>query len=100
MSEPFAWGRGQGCDFLDGVCMNHQGQPNFREFCSVDVPQGCTFTARSAGNCNSDDTFDDGCYYYAGYSNLDCENPANQASAWFQEETYEPTSRCFEGDSN
>ena len=100
MTEPFNWGRGAGCDFLDGPCINGQGIPYFYEFCDAAYPIGCSFTARRKGYCavgEEGDLFANGCPYYDGILETDCEDPTNQEYAIFSGETYGLHSRCFTG---
>lgn len=119
--EPFNWGKGEGCPFLDGQCIsNTTFQSNFDEFCSPLSQQGCTFTARSIGVCGAiqpyttdpnllsnlnyfdnntvvDDIFVDNCPYFIAASSLDCEDPSAQAFAALQQEVHGAGSRCFTG---
>jgi len=66
-AEPFYWGQGQGCGFINGKCTSSQ----FSEFCSAS--RGCSQVGRSGGTCHSDN-LDDGCKYILPSENLDCEN--------------------------
>jgi hypothetical protein len=122
MAEPFNWGKGKGCSFLDGPCVDENANPNFEEFCSPLTEVGCTFTGRAIAACGTSpeymaadpllyasfdywqnqtvvfDYFADNCPYYdmADYT-WDCENPSNQAYASLNEEVYGGSSRCFTG---
>lgn len=100
MTEPFNWGRGAGCQFLDGPCIDSQGIPYYYEFCDVTFPIGCSFTARRRGYCSSGaegDIFANNCPYYDGVVETDCEDPTNQVHAIFSAEKYGKSSRCFTG---
>ena len=121
MTEPFNWGKNEGCSFLDGPCLSSTTfQPNFDEYCSPLSQQGCSFSARSIAFCgavqpyvvdpslinslnyfNNDtimaDTFVDNCPYFTGVPSLDCEDPSSQAFASIQQELYGASSRCFVG---
>lgn len=124
MSEPFSWGKGKGCSFVNCSCVKENSAvPRFPEFCSPLARQGCTYTGRAIGYCGNTaedlttndsllprwnywgndtvvkDIFADNCPYYnaiAG-SSTDCEDPTNKAFALLSEEIYGPTSRCFTG---
>lgn len=100
MTEPFNWGRGEGCTFLDGPCVATNGTPNFFEFCNDDVEKACSFTSRGIGFCatgNNADYFANGCPYYMSSPVFDCEDPTNEVSATLSGEVYGPSSRCFTG---
>ena len=100
MTEPFNWGRGQGCEFLDSSCIDSQGAPRFSGFCDSNVPIGCSYTSRGVGFCAPDlftDFFANGCPYYISTSVFDCENPENQGFALLSGTSYGPLSRCFTG---
>ena len=97
MTEPFNWGRGQGCQFLDGPCINTNGIPNFEEFCDADEKIACSFTARGIGYCGIGvalDPFADSCPYYTFLPAFDCENPGNQIASLLLGEVYGESSRC------
>jgi len=120
-SEPLQWGQSGGCSFLDGACMNDKTfEPNFNEFCSPLTAEGCSYTGRAVAVCGSGtqistdsslpssenywgndtvvvDSFSDNCPYYIGLPNADCENPADAAFAYLQQEFYGQGSRCFAG---
>jgi Leishmanolysin. len=119
MAEPFFWGKGKGCNFIRGKCVETGGTPNFDEFCSPLMEYGCTHSGRSQGFCGTtqirtgtvsssmnywgnntivSDSFADNCPYFAAYSNLDCENPAHKKLAELPSaESYGYGSRCFSG---
>lgn len=98
MTEPFNWGRGEGCQFVDGPCVNRQGVSNFEEFCDPVDNIACTFTARGIGYCGvgvAIDPFADNCPYYTFLPPFDCENPGNQIASLLVGEFYGESSRCY-----
>ncbi len=121
MTEPFNWGEGQGCPFLDEPCFNRDTlEPNFEEYCSPLMAQGCSFTSRAIATCGTWDptwinqnlpssenywgnytivldSLVDNCPYFIGSPVTDCEVPANAVSAFLSEEFYGQGSRCLEG---
>ena len=120
MAEPFFWGKNQGCNFVNGPCVDKTTKKaKFDEFCSPLTSKGCTFHGRAGGYCattkpttsstlNSNynywgnktalpDTFADNCPYYRAYSNVDCEDPTDKSRAILSAEVYGTGSRCFMG---
>jgi len=120
MAEPFFWGKGQGCAFLDGNCVSKTTKKaNFNEYCSTIGAYGCSFHGRSGGFCgntglyssaslDSDfnywgdnrvvtDNFADNCPYVNAYSNVDCEDVNSAARAVISGESYGVGSKCFMG---
>lgn len=118
MSDPFDWGRGKGCAFLDGPCVDENAEPNFAEFCSPLAREGCSYTRRAVGYCGGGiilnppiypqwdywkngtillDTYADNCPYYVGTYIRNCENTTSELYAVLREESFGPTSRCFTG---
>jgi len=95
-AEPFFFGQGTGCDFLNKSCTSTGF--NFDEFCTGSA-KGCAPTGRGGGYCQSD-TKTDGCRYYSPDLDYDCENPDASANSRFPtRETYGrgAGSRCFTG---
>lgn len=99
-AEPFNFGRGEGCSFVDGPCTSSNGTANFIEYCNSKVYEACSFTSRGIGFCGTGanaDYFADGCPYYMSSAAFDCADPTNQATAMISGELFGPTSRCFTG---
>jgi hypothetical protein len=118
-ADPFFWGKGKGCNFLETKCVNSQFQTNEEEFCSPLKKGGCMLHGRYGGFCgtlaghtsstlisaynywNNDtivaDAFSDNCPYIEAYSNKDCQNPADSSTALLSSENYGPGSMCFSG---
>jgi len=88
MADPFYWGKGEGCGFFSATS-------GYKEFCSGSAG-GCNFHGRAGSYCNSD-SFSDNAPYMRAYSNRDCEDVNNRASASLAGETYGVGSKCFTG---
>jgi hypothetical protein len=59
VADELVWGRGKGCDFVNGACTNSVWQTDFRYSCSGSRP-ACVFDYNSAGDCSSSrDSFAD-----------------------------------------
>lgn len=122
MTEPFHWGKNEGCEFLDGPCISDKTfVPNFDVFCTPLAQQGCSFTSRNLAFCGNvmpfttdpklpktlnyfnnfttmADIFADNCPYFIGVPRQDCEEPTAKAFASLPDsEVYGPNSRCFTG---
>jgi leishmanolysin len=107
MAEPIYWGKGQGCQFVEGSCVSEStGKPSFGEFCSTAGSQGCTFHRRHGGHCGDQesssgqapsDIFADNCPYVNAYANVDCENPDSSSRSIIGAEVYGQNSKCFMG---
>jgi len=120
MAEPFSWGKGEGCTFLDGDCISKTTKKaNFKEFCTSFGSYGCTFHGRHGAYCGNtgltssssltssfnyfgdnrvvSDAFSDNCPAYNAYSNVDCEDPNSASRAILTGETYAVGSKCFMG---
>lgn len=69
-ADPYFFGQGQGCDFLNGTCQN-QGTV-YEEFCAGSS-RGCSFPGRGGGSCVYD-IKSDGCRYQSPDVDYDCEN--------------------------
>jgi leishmanolysin len=51
-TTPLLWGRHQGCDFLDKVCVS-DGRPSFKDFCSDNSEtSSCDYKNLNKGVCN------------------------------------------------
>jgi len=103
MAEPFLWGQGKGCDFLEKTCLDGGENSRFPDyFCSGGDVTGktssCLFGGKGQGVCLNNDKFADGCPYYVQYSGRDCQNP--NSSPLFSGETFGNQSFCFEGTFN
>jgi hypothetical protein len=120
MAEPIFWGKGQGCAFVNSLCVNPTTKAaNFEEFCSPLASAGCSYHGRSGGYCGAvstvtdatlEDAFDywgnntimtdvygDNCPYVRPYLNEDCQDPSYQNNALLSTEVYGSGSMCFMG---
>jgi len=120
MAEPFTWGKGQGCDFLDKTCVKSDKTSRFPDhFCTPLKSDGCTLSYSGVAVCGNVldiasaelpasynyfgnnlvvvDQFADNCPYYMGYSNGNCEE-SHEGSLRSPKEYYGPGSSCFMGD--
>lgn len=70
-AEPYFYGQGEGCDFINGQCSNTTA--SFEEFC-VGSGRGCTSQGHAGGSCYSD-TETQGCKYILADLDIHCENP-------------------------
>ncbi len=69
-SEPYFFGKGQGCQFLKDSCYVNNFQ--FDEFC-VGSKMGCAAHGRGGGSCKTDSR-SEGCKYISPKIEYDCEN--------------------------
>jgi len=95
-AEPFYWGQGQGCGFINNKCSSSQ----FSEFCSSG--RGCSQVGRSGGSCHSDN-LSDGCKYILPSEDNDCDNPNGDNYARLPDLQVfgrGAGSKCFEGTLN
>jgi len=95
-AEPFYWGQGQGCGFINGKCSSSQ----FDEFCSSG--RSCSQVGRSGGSCQSDN-LSDGCRYVLPNEDYDCDNPNGDNYARLPDLQVfgrGAGSKCFEGTLN
>jgi len=98
-AEPYFFGKGQGCDFINQKCSSNKA--SFDEFCTGSG-RGCAPHGRGGGKCSSDSK-SNGCKYIDPDTDYDCENPDGQDNARFAElEVYGrgADSKCFTGTLN
>ena len=121
MAEKMTWGKGKGCGFYDGPCVDKGGMSKFSEYCTPLTQKGCSFNHRGKAFCGSFPgyvnrnanlpaswdywgnktsvgyLFNDNCPVYNYYAYSDCENVNSKAGATLAEESFGPSSRCFAG---
>lgn len=122
MAEPMTWGKGKGCTFTDGPCVNTAVTPRvakFSEFCSPLFERGCSWTGREGSMCGNfglatsiyltspnnwwsnntivADSYVDNCPVYQPFSNTDCEDVANIATPKIGGSAWGFGSKCFMG---
>lgn len=98
-AEPYFFGQGEGCNFINGVCSTTVA--SFPEFC-IGSSRGCGFMGNAGGSCYND-TEIDGCKYVYPNINYHCENPdATEYARLPSVEVYErgAGSKCFTGTLN
>jgi len=98
-AEPFFYGKGQGCGFVNNKCSASQAQ--FDEFCTGSS-RSCSPQGRSGGKCSSDSKAD-GCKYIDPDVDYDCDNDDGADNARLPSlEVYGrgAGSKCFTGDLN
>jgi len=98
-AEPYFFGKGQGCDFLNQKCSSSKAV--FDEFCTGSN-RGCAPTGRGGGKCSSDSKAN-GCKYIDPDNDYDCENPDGVDNARLASlEVYGrgADSKCFTGTLN
>jgi leishmanolysin len=99
--EPFTFGQGQGCSFLNYQCTGSSMWDN--EFCTgTNAQRGCSPTGRGGGYCNSDPLLGN-CRYMYAFENQDCEYDDGYNDARLPNvEVYGrgAGSKCFTGDLN
>jgi hypothetical protein len=98
-ADPFFFGKGQGCGFVNGKCSSTSSQ--FDEYCTGSA-RGCAPHGRAGGYCKSD-SISDNCRYYSPNADYDCENDDaadNARLADLQVFGRGVGSRCFTGDLN
>jgi hypothetical protein len=98
-AEPYFFGKGKGCDFLNQKCSSSKAY--FDEFCTGSS-RGCAPHGRSGGKCSSDSK-SNGCKYVDPDTDYDCDNPDGEDNARFPSlEVYGrgAESKCFTGTLN
>jgi leishmanolysin len=75
-AEPFFYGQGQGCDFINSQCSSSS---QFEEYCSGSS-RGCAPHGRGGGSCRSDPIMD-GCKFIYPSQDYDCDNADGYDSA-------------------
>ena len=97
-TEPFTYGKGEGCNFLDSPCLN-SNTAAFSEFCDQPSELGCSLTRRGISLCPYQqlyiDSFADNCPIPLVADDGDCEDEVNQANSAI--EFYGYGSKCFTG---
>jgi leishmanolysin len=97
-AEPYFFGKGQGCGFVNNKCSS---TPAFDEFCSGSS-RACSPHGRSGGKCSSDSNAD-GCKWVKPDVDYDCENDDGEDYARLPDlQTFGrgAGSKCFTGDLN
>lgn len=121
MTESLYWGKGKGCSFYFGSCLNKTTHlPNFNEFCGGLTQIGCDSSRRYGAACGGSsvkkvsiaslgafdywtdgtavsDMFADNCPYFVANDNKDCQDPYQQNRANLNGELYGEGSKCFTG---
>jgi len=98
-AEPYFYGQGQGCDFINGVCSSSKAA--FEEFC-VGSSKGCNFMGNSGGSCSSGSSMGK-CKYVIPSESSHCEDPESIDNARLPSvESFgrDSGSRCFTGTLN
>jgi len=98
-AEPYYYGQGQGCTFINDICSSTSTQ--FDEYCTGSS-RGCAPHGRGGGKCSSDSIMD-GCRFVYPDEDYDCDNNDGQDNARLPNlETYGrgAGSKCFTGDLN
>jgi len=99
-AEPFFFGEGQGCSFLNSQC--GYNKPEFDEFCTSNNVRTCASQGRAGGTCWQDPKAN-GCGYIDPEEDFDCENADAVDFARLPDlEVYGRTqnSKCFDGTLN
>jgi len=100
-ADPFYVGKGQGCEYFYGKCVNNRGQPNFPEFCAGEGSRLCSNTNNGIAICSAD-SFSDNCPMPHAEYDYDCRNPQAREIAELLPElqVFGPNagSKCFMGD--
>jgi len=96
-AEPYHFGKGQGCNFIDGTCSASQ----FDEYCSGSS-RGCSPHGLSGGYCQTD-SLTNGCRYNYPNEDFHCEN--SDAEDYARLPNHEVFgrgvgSKCFSGNLN
>jgi leishmanolysin len=97
-AEPYFFGQGQGCDFINGACSASEFNT---EYCSGSS-RGCSPHGLSGGYCQSD-SLSNGCRYNYPNEDFHCENPdAEDYARLPNHEVFGRGvgSRCFAGNLN
>jgi len=120
MAEAMTYGKGRGCNFITGSCMDKTTfEANFEEFCSPLMEVGCSWTYRGGAKCGAFrlntqstlksgtdwwgnktimfDTYADNCPTYQLYGNTDCEDTNDAYSSRVSGTYFGYGSRCFVG---
>ena len=95
-SEPYFFGKGQGCSFIKGFCSTNNFE--FGEYCSGNS-MGCAAHGRGGGICMSDSKSEQ-CRYIMPQLTLDCGNKEGIKYSKLPDlESYgrESESKCFSG---
>jgi len=98
-AEPFFYGQGQGCDFINAQCSSSRAQ--FDEYCTGSS-RGCAPHGRGGGSCRSDSIMD-GCKFYYPSEDYDCDNDNGYDNARLPDlQVYGrgAGSKCFTGTLN
>ena len=99
-AEPYHFGEGQGCNFIDDQCNPFSTQFPL-EFCANNN-RGCAPQGTAGGRCQAESNSDN-CKFYVPDENYDCENPDaadNARLAELQAFGKEAGSKCFTGTLN
>jgi len=100
-AEPFHFGQGQGCGFMDNVCRS-SGTPKFDEEYCTGSSRGCAAHGRGGGTCQTTDIME-GCRSVKPYFDYDCDNDDGADFARLPELQVfgrEAGSKCFTGTLN
>jgi len=120
MAEAMTYGKGKGCSFITGECMDKTTlKANFEEFCSPLMQVGCSWTARGGAACGAFnqntnsalksginwwgnqtvmfDNYADNCPTYQLYGNTDCEDINDESAARVSGSFYGYGRKCFKG---
>lgn len=98
-AEPYFYGQGQGCGFINGKCSSSKAY--FDEFCAGSS-RGCGFMGNSGGYCNSGSNMDN-CKYVIPTEDYDCGvSSASRNARLSSVESYgrDAGSKCFTGNLN
>jgi len=98
-AEPYFFGQGQGCGFINTKCSSTN--PSFNEYCGQSG-RGCSPHGRGGGYCSSDSIMD-GCKFYFPSAEYDCEFEDGADNSRFPDiQVYgrNAGSKCFEGTLN
>jgi leishmanolysin len=98
-AEPYFFGKGQGCNFLNQKCSSSKAY--FTEFCTGSS-RGCAPQGRSGGKCASDSKANS-CKYIDPDTDYDCDNTDAEDNARIPDlEVYGrgAESKCFSGTLN
>jgi len=98
-AEPFFFGQGQGCNFINTKCSSTN--PTFSEYCGASG-RGCAAHGRGGGYCSTDPIMDS-CKFYFPSAEYDCEFEDGADNARLPElQVYgrNAGSKCFEGTLN
>lgn len=100
-AEPFYYGQGQGCSFLNYKCSSSSSK--FDEYCTGSS-RGCAPHGRGGGRCQSDpNSIMDSCRFYMPDEDYDCDNSDGADNARLPDLQVfgrGAGSKCFSGDLN